>query len=127
MIERFQNHPGLRRADAVLGVPANPPKDPHNLPELLADRLGTSLGIASGRGILIKEQPTVELKNLPDPDKLAALDGKYRVARDLRSKSIILVDDLVYSGTTLSFLGQLLKDYGAGRVIGLAATKTRRT
>ena len=127
LVNRFTRHPVVAGADLILGVPANPPKQPHNLPELLAERLGRALLIPATAGALMKTKPTPELKNLSDPDKLAALEGAYEVTADLSGKTVVLVDDLLYSGSTLGYLGELLRAAGAGRVVGVAATKTMRT
>ncbi|MGH7542488.1 MAG: ComF family protein [Gemmatimonadota bacterium] len=125
LLEQILKHPTFQRADGIVGVPANPPKEPHNLPELLAERASSILGIPCMKGLITKLKPT-EIKGLQYEDKLAALDGAYRVEDSMSSQSIILVDDLIRSGSTLGFIAGLLREKGASRVLGLAATKTVR-
>jgi len=127
MSARFARHPAIRRADAVLSVPANPPKHPYNLPSVLAAVLADGLDVPYRDKWLIKNEPVPQLKNLPNPVKLEALRGAYFVKESLAGLKLILVDDLVFSGSTLGYLGQLLKEAGAATVIGVAATKTMRT
>lgn len=125
--EQFGRHPRIRSADVIIGIPANPPKEPHNLPEVLAEDMAKTFGASPGHGILIKRRPTQEIKNLTDADKLAALEGAYEVTADLQGANVVIVDDLVFSGSTLNYVGQLLRERGAGSTIGVVATKTRRT
>ena len=127
MVERFRRHPRIAGADLIVGIPANPPKIPHNLPELLARHLSDQLGIVESEGLLVKTRETRGLKDLSNPEKLAELEGAYAVTKDLSGKAVVLVDDLLFSGSTISYVGQLVRDHGARYVIGIAATKTRRT
>lgn len=124
MTDRCQGHPGISRVDCVLGVPANPPKNPYNLPEVLAESISQKLGPTLRQDLVEKSRPTPEIKNLSDESKLEVLQGAYRVQGELRNESIVIVDDLVDSGTTLSIIAEQLREHGAGKVIGLAATKT---
>jgi len=127
MAAQFVKHPRIRKADAVLSVPANPPKNPHNLPTVLAKALANRVGLPLRDELLVKDRPSPQLKNLANPEKLEALRGAYSVTETLTGLSLVLVDDLVRSGSTLGHLGHLLKEAGAATVIGVAATKTMRT
>jgi predicted amidophosphoribosyltransferase len=100
---------------------------PHNLPEFLASYFSQQAGIGELPGLLVKTRETRGLKDLPNPEKLAELEGAYTITQDLTAKGVVLVDDLLYSGSTLSYIGQLIRDHGARYVIGIAATKTMRT
>jgi len=127
MGSRFAEHPGICRADLVLGVPANPPKQPHNLPEVLALGVSRSAGLPLDQELLIKVRPTSEIKDLPNEDKLDALEGAYKVARPLKGEDVVIVDDLYFSGSTMGYIAGLLSDAGASSVVGLVATKTLRS
>jgi predicted amidophosphoribosyltransferase len=124
-VEQIRRHPTIQRADGILGVPANPPKSPHNLPELMAERASSVLGVPLETRLLEKLKPT-DIKNLPNEEKLATLKGAYRVTGQVAEKTIVLVDDLIRSGSTLGYISDLLRERGAKRVPGLAATKTLR-
>ena len=76
--------------------------------------------------VLVKTRPT-NIKNMPNEQKLAALEGAYGVTDRFTSSSVLLIDDLFYSGSTLGHLAALLRAAGAGTVIGLVATKTLRS
>jgi predicted amidophosphoribosyltransferase len=127
MFDRFRRHPRIAHADLVLGVPANPPKVPHNLPELIAHHFSQQLGKDERRGLLVKTRETKGLKDLSNSEKLTELEGAYEIREDLAGNGVVLVDDLLFSGSTINYVGQLLRDHGARYVVGVAATKTKRT
>ena len=124
--ERALLHPGIGRADLVVPVPANPPKEPHNLPDVLARELAGTIGRPCELGVLVKTRPT-NVKDLPNEEKLAALAGAYRVTERLDGRSVVLVDDLLHSGSTLNHLGGLLRAAGVSDIVGFVATKTLRS
>lgn len=124
---RMRNHPVITRADRILGVPANPPKAPHNLPELLADRVAQDVGRPYAPDLVQKMRPTTPLKDLPNEDKPPVLEGAYEVGEATDGETIVVVDDLLQSGTTLGHIANLLRQAGAAVVIGVAATKTLRS
>lgn len=125
MTDRFRQHPALSEADVVLGVPAFPPREPYNLPELLAEVLASELRVRFNGEALVKTRET-SIKSLPNEAKLDALRGVYEVRRDVEGINVILVDDLLRSGSTLGVIGDELRAAGAAKVIGIVATKTMR-
>lgn len=124
--ERMSKHPAITLSDAIVSVPANPPKEPHNLPEVMARALSQAAGVPFERTAILKTRPTPEIKNLPNEEKLQALQGAYEVAGGLAGKSVVLVDDILYSGTTLGVIGDLLRAASVTQIIGATATKTLR-
>ena len=124
--DRMSKHPAIARSDAIVSVPANPPKKPHNLPEVMASALSEATGVPFERTSILKLRPTPEIKNLPNEEKLQALVGAYEVSTNLAGKSVVLVDDILYSGTTLGVIGDLLRAAPVTQVIGATATKTLR-
>lgn len=125
MSDAARQHPAIARADLIIGVPANPPKQPHNLPELLAANVGKALGLATSSDVLKKVRPTSQVKNLSADEKLKAIEGAFAVREDLSGRTIVLVDDLFQSGATLAHIADQLRQAGASRIIGLVGTKTK--
>ena len=124
--ERFAAHSAVGRCDVVTSVPANPPKEGHDLPELLARATADRHGQRFDQGLLTKDYPTPQVKDLPNDEKAGALVGAFSVTRSLTGASIVVVDDVVRSGTTLGHIAAVLREAGAADVIGLVATKTMR-
>lgn len=126
MADRYCNHPRICSADQIVGVPANPKREPHNLPEMLAHQLRFRLGVALGEGLLEKVIPTGQMKEGADDEKLVEMINAYRVTVDCTGETIVVVDDLLRSGTTLGVIAEKLRQAGAKTIIGVVATKTMR-
>ena len=73
-----------------------------------------------------KVRETQMLQALPLDEKLKALCGAIEITGDVEGKSIILIDDLYQSGSTMWTVAKLLKKRGARRVLGMGCVKSRR-
>jgi hypothetical protein len=124
LAESCEAHPRLSGVDFIGAIPANPGKTFH-LPDLLVERMGKHLGRKTGLK-LRKTKKTPSLKNLTLKDKLKAIKGVFTVDDDVSEQSVLLVDDLYQSGTTMWTLAKLLKEHGAEKVYGLACVKSWR-
>ena len=114
-------------ADVVCAVPANPPKQPFNLPDVLAAAVGRRLAVPFEPRLLRKVRPTAEIKFATDrKSKLSELAGAFEVSADVRDKVVVVVDDVVLSGATLETIGSALRADGAKRIISLVATRATK-
>jgi len=116
-------HPNLNAVDAIASVPGNPGKHFH-LPDQLIRRLGKHMGRACLG--LRKRRETPQLKTLPVAKKRETLVDVFELDDDVDDKSILLVDDLYQSGSTMWTLAKFLKGRGARQVYGLACVKSWR-
>lgn len=117
----------IQRADVVTAVPCNPPKFPHNLPDVLARGVGTALGVRCNLSLLRKRSGSEQVKLMPSkPKKMRALSSLYQVCGDVAGQVVVVIDDVVLSGATLEIIGDLLKAAGADRVIALTATRATK-
>jgi predicted amidophosphoribosyltransferase len=113
--------------DVVCSVPANPPKVPYNLPDVLAARVADRLGKPFDPGLLVKTRPTAEIKfEASKNQKMLELRGAIAVRGPVVDKHVLIVDDLVLSGATLEVIASALRAEGAARIIALTATKADR-
>jgi len=117
-------HPNLRNVDHITAVPGNPGKSFH-LPDILVKKMGKHLERDVGLN-LGKTKKTPQLKNLSFADKVKALKGVYSLGEDVQDQTILLIDDLYQSGTTMWTLAKFLKENGAESVYGLACVKSWR-
>jgi hypothetical protein len=124
--ESFSVHPGVARCDVVTSVPANPPKEGIDLPGVLGDALATRIGRPFEPGLITKIRPTPQIKNLPNDQKAEALMGAFEPTSPMDLRRIVVVDDILRSGTTLGHMAAVAREAGAADVIGLVATKTAR-
>ena len=66
-----------------------------------------------------------EIKNKDVNEKLALLNQfDLHIDRDVRGKTVLLLDDMYQSGLTLQFIAMKMKQAGAGRVFGMTLVKS---
>lgn len=112
----------------VVGVPSHPPSAV-DLPAVLAEALAAA-GIGEHRpGLLVRRHRTQKLRDF-GPDAAQRLDAVaaagYEVAEPVTDRAVVLVDDVVLTGTTLWFIAAKLQAAGARSVTATAAARTRR-
>jgi hypothetical protein len=114
-------------ADAVAAAPPARADQPYHLPGQLAR------GIAAGRGLenlsasirTVRDRP--DTKRRPLDAKLKNITGSVALDADVfKGRSVLLLDDIYQSGTSLNYLGKLLYEAGAAAVFGLVCEKTSR-
>jgi predicted amidophosphoribosyltransferase len=95
---------------------------------LVAERLGTSIGIPVDPNGVTRVKETPELKNVYAYDeRLRLLDGAHRTeASVVKGQRVLLFDDLYRSGATMNAITAALYDEGdAADVYALTLTRTR--
>ena len=81
-----------------------------------AERLATSLGLAF-MPLLVKTEDRPEQKTMANSVKQARnVDGSLELAKEPPSEPVLLVDDMVDSGWTLTVSAWLLRSQGSGEV-----------
>ncbi|WP_437206143.1 ComF family protein [Planctomicrobium sp. SH664] len=90
----------------------------HHPGDTVADQLHTRLGIPVERHILAKVRRTPKQHLLKQTARRNNLQGAFRVRRGvrLRGESVLLVDDVLTTGTTAHRAAKVLKQAGAGKV-----------
>jgi ATP-dependent DNA helicase RecQ len=89
-----------------------------------ARRLAAALGLPF-EPILVKTEDRPEQKHMENSAQQARnLDGSLEVDGDLSGEPVLLVDDMVDSGWTLTVAAWLLRSHGSGEVWPLALSKT---
>jgi predicted amidophosphoribosyltransferase len=118
--------PVLSRSDAIAPIPPRQNKDfdlPTEIAKILAPQIGKPLihaGVWNGsKG---------QLKAVPFQDKWNTLEGVGFTPSPAAkiTKSLILIDDLYQSGSTLNFIGAKIKNANNGEVMGMCAVKSMR-
>lgn len=125
MARFVQNHPTYFRSDMLVFVPPSNPDKVFDLPGLLVKTMSEILAMPAPQGVLKKIRSTSPMKSVPAAEKLENVRGAFVASsRPVRGKSVILVDDIYMSGTTMNEVARTLRAAGAEAVLGLAATKT---
>ncbi len=113
----------FREADLVTCVPMNPTKlreRGYNQSELLAKNFAAKLGKPFTPDLLKKTKKTLTQAHLKRSERLGNLEGAFTCTVKIRSKfTILLIDDVVTTGSTLQECAKVLKKAGAGKVNAL--------
>ena len=60
------------------------------------------------------------------PDRVRALEAVFAVGKELKGKTVLLIDDLFQSGATMNVAARVIREQGeAITVYALALTRTR--
>lgn len=116
--------PYYNTADLICAVPPSDP-DLDNLPRNVVRLLSSSKKIDISQSVnWNKKKPA--LKDLEYVKKLSTLDNfELIIKTDIKNKSIILIDDLYQSGTTMQYIAMKFKEAGASYIYGLSFVKAR--
>ena len=118
--------PAALEYGCVVPVPSGSRLRGYNPPGLLAGELASALGLPLIADALIKTRATPRQESLGREGRLLNLAGAFEVrpGRLAENSRVLLVDDVVTTGATLSSCAAALLKAGAGEVFGacLAAT-----
>jgi hypothetical protein len=113
--------------DAVVAMPPSSPDKAFDLPSHIAARLAVDLGRDDLTAAVTTLRARRQLKNVAVAEKLATLQGSIAVdAKAVKSRVVLLVDDLYQSGVSMNYVAMELLQSGARKVFGLACEKTCR-
>jgi predicted amidophosphoribosyltransferase len=110
------------KVDLVVPVPEHWTRrllHPHYAAETLSRQVSRQLGIRWSRTTLLKQRRTPKQATSPTPRRRLQQQGSFRVKRssDVSDKTILLVDDILTTGSTASAAARTLKNAGAKRVL----------
>lgn len=113
-------------ADAVV-VPVPPSPDrPNRLVPAIAAAVGTAVG-APVLDLVERHAVTPRLRDFePSSRREIAVAADYRLAGMALTGSVVLVDDVVLTGTTLEQVAAVLRDGGVRRVSAVVVARSRR-
>lgn len=111
--------------DALLPVPMHPVRRRlrgYNQSERLARVVGAELGLPLLTGALVRARPTRPQVGLAGDDRRSNLAGAFAVRRPeaIAGKTLLLIDDVVTTGSSLHECALALKANGAQAVYALA-------
>ncbi len=98
----------------------------YNQSYLLAQYVSSRYGIPICRDLLVRTRPTPQQKLLNEKQRRKNLKGAFRAAPECNGRSIVLIDDVVTTGSTLSECARTLKKAGAYRVYAACVACTNR-
>ena len=94
----------------------------------MAKYIGKSLNIEVSTNNLIKYKHTKEQNKLDKSNRMINLKDSFKLKRPLevRGKKILLIDDIVTTGSTFTECAKVLKANGAERIIAFALTSSKK-
>ncbi len=94
----------------------------YNQSELLADKIRDLTSIRQDNSILVRHRYTKNQAALPIRERADNVKGAFSIAdkTNVEGKKIILVDDVITTGSTVSECIRVLKDAGAKEVAALS-------
>ena len=96
----------------------------YNQSELLARELSKITGLPSAKGLLarVKDAPP-QVEAATRSQRRTNVEGSYEVTGDVTGRRVLLIDDVVTTGATMSSCAAALKQAGAASVWGLALAR----
>ena len=129
IVDLLQKLKGFEKIDAVVPIPPSNRNRADQPVYSIATEFGKRFGIAVYLDVLEKSKGSKELKVISNPnERQEALKDSMKIANkyDLSGKSVLLIDDLYRSGSTLKVATELLYSQAdAKNVYVLTMTKTR--
>ena len=96
----------------------------YNQSDLLGKTLSLHLNLPYGSKLLIRKRETKPQFELKREERFANMKGAFTLSAKykerIKGKTILIVDDIVTTGSTLAECGKILKKAGASKVLGLA-------
>jgi ComF family protein len=120
----------IHGVDLIMYVPIHYRKEAirgYNQSELLARYISQKLNIPISKGNLIKKKWTKEQNTLDRVQRLNNLRDSFNVKNpdEIKNKRILLIDDLITTGSTFNECSKLLIENGSKEVIAMALTSSR--
>lgn len=111
--------------EVIAPVPSLRQRRPHNLPAVLARGVGRALPAPVDDSLLYVDRKVPEMKGIDPEDRPGLLRGAFGIDGVL-SGGVVLVDDLLQSGSTLAECARVLRAAGATQVVALCATRATK-
>ncbi len=118
---------GLGDVDGVVVVPVPPSPDrPNRLVPAVAAALAATWQVPLIAAVE-RHAVTARLRDLEPAERAdAAAAADYRLVHEVEGVGVVLVDDVVLTGTTLEHLASILRGHGAAPVRAAVLARSRR-
>ncbi|MFC1502203.1 ComF family protein [bacterium] len=96
-----------------------------NQSEIICRSIGSTVSIPVETDILVRTRNTFTQTKLEAEERIRNVNEAFRVRdpNSVQSRTVILVDDVVTTGSTMNSCAKCLKNAGAEKVIGLALAR----
>jgi len=120
----------IRKYDIVIGIPLHRSREHergYNQARLVSKAISRELGLPDGSGIVKRIKDTKAQSLLDKRNRALNVRDAFSVKapEKIKGKSVLLVDDIMTTGSTLEECGRILKQAGADRVMALVVATGR--
>lgn len=131
MIRTIEEKNIIDDIDIIIYMPSHRIKEAkrgYNQSELLATYIGKQLDIKVSHNNLVKIRHTKDQNKLNRVERLHNLSNSFKVKNkeEIRDKRILLIDDIITTGTTMEECSKELIKKEAREVTGLALTSSKK-
>ena len=129
VVEFIENHPRYSRSDALVAAPSSAPEKKYTLPRAIAEAVSKS----TGKMLLVAER----IRSIPAQkeydeeaagvSRAALQNGSVALRDNVDGRTIIVLDDLYETGSTMVEVARACRASGAASVLGLAFVKNAKS
>ncbi len=119
MADQYGYYLREKKVELIVPVPLHRKKmriRGYNQAALVAEVLGEITGISVDEDILVRVKNTKPLKQLNDKERRRSIRGAFSVRKSVWAKTIVLIDDIYTTGSTLDEAARVLLKAGAEKV-----------
>ncbi len=105
--------------DCITAVPLNPIRyreRGYNQSFLLAARCAEIMQIEFSSGLLTRKRNTQSQTKLSRKERIENIQNAFFINGDVKNKKLLIIDDVITTGSTLNECAGVLKNFGAGSV-----------
>ena len=128
MAEKYAGFIKSTKADALIPVPLSKQRlymRGYNQSELLAKEISKQTGVPVLNRFVVRERDTVAQKELNPTERQNNLKKAFKIAQnDVKLSTIIIIDDIYTTGSTVDAVARLLKKAGVKKIYVLALSIT---
>lgn len=114
----------LWQPDAIIGVPLHKQRERkrgYNQAGLLAEKIGKETGIPFYKNLVVRQKNTLPQKGLDVSQRQNNLKKAFIISQnDVKLKTIVVIDDIYTTGSTMDAVASVLKARGVEKVYYIA-------
>lgn len=130
MVDTIKKKEIHSQIDLIMYIPSHRRKEAlrgYNPAELLASYISKDLNIEVSKANLIKRKWTKEQSGLNRLDRITNLTDSFYIKNkeEIKGRKILLIDDIITTGTTLQEISKILIQNGVKEIVGLTLTASK--
>ena len=100
-------------------------KRKYNHMELVGNSVAKEFNLEIKPEYLKRVKDTAPLYKIPVPEREKTINGAFEVSDEIKGKKVLLIDDIITSGTTIKELTKLITEKEPEKLLVLCATRSK--